>query len=397
MKEALPRTVWVLGIASLLNDVSTEMIHSVLPIFLVSNLGASMLFVGLLEGLAESLASILRIGSGALSDFLGHRKWLLVSGYALSTLVKPLYVFASNANMVLLARLSDRVGKGIRVAPRDALVADSTPEPLRGAAYGLRQSLDTIGALCGPLIAFLVLSSGHCDFRCIFTVALIPAFLTVALLCVGIQESASASAQGKLKATPAEVLKLPGAFWLLAAVTFLFNLGNSSDAFILLKANSAGVETAFVPLSLVAMNLFYALSAYPAGALSDKLGRKGLLLLGYALYALVYVGFACANQPFQIWLLLAVYGLQLGLTQGILPAMVSDIVPANLRGTAFGIVHLATGAALLPASLMAGYLWMAVAPAYAFLAGATCSLIAALLLCSVKVRSHNGSSDLTKS
>ena len=376
----IPGTVWVLGLASLLTDISSEMIHSVLPVFLVSTLGASMLTVGIIEGLGESVASVLKVFSGAISDKFANRKWLLVGGYGLSTLLKPLFAVAVNPWWVLAARVGDRVGKGIRVAPRDALVADCTDPSLRGAAYGLRQTLDTVGALLGPLFAtgLLIIYARNC--RPVFWLALIPAWLAVILLAGGVKEPEKHSL--KYRANPLSVasLKLLGQqYWKLFAVYLLFNLGNSSDAFILLRAKSLGVQDQFIPLVLVVMNISYALSAYPAGILSDRIGRRGLLASSFALYALVYAGLALANNQPAIWLLMLAYGLYLGISQGVLLALVADTVPVDLRGTAFGFINLATGIALLPASLAAGVLWQTVSPQAAFLAGSVFACLALIL------------------
>jgi MFS family permease len=369
--------------ASLLNDVSSEMIHAVLPIFLVSTLKASMVTVGFIEGLAESVASVLKIFSGAVSDRFANRKWLAVSGYGLSTFLKPLFALALNPWWVLAARLGDRIGKGIRVAPRDALIADCTEPSVRGAAYGLRQTLDTVGALLGPLFAtgLLIVCARNC--RPVFWTALIPAALAVLLLALFIKEPEKKLARQVANPLSMSSLQSLGSpYWRLFAVCLLFNMGNSSDAFILLQARSVGIQDQFIPLVLVAMNLSYALSAYPAGRLSDLIGRRGLLACSFALYALVYAGLAFAGSPAAIWLLMLVYGLYLGISQGILLALVSDTVPAELRATAFGFINLATGIALLPASLLAGALWQSVSPAAAFLAGSLFAVLAFLLFMS---------------
>ncbi|MGB8700342.1 MAG: MFS transporter [Thermosynechococcaceae cyanobacterium] len=377
----IPRNVWILGLTSLLNDTSSEMIHGVLPLFLVSGLGANMASVGLIEGLSEATASILKIFSGAISDYWQRRKALAVFGYGLSTAVKPLFMIASSPAWVLLARLGDRTGKGIRVAPRDALVADSTDASNRGAAYGLRQSLDTIGAFLGPLIAFGLMNATH-NFRFIFGVALIPGVLAVACLVLGVREPERPyHALKRPNPLNWEVLQRLGfSFWGLAIATFLFNLGNSSEAFLLLKAKQVFIPDAQIPLVLVAMNLSYALSAYPVGVLSDRVNRKTLLLLGWGLNAFIYMGLAIAQNPWQVWLWVGGYGLYLGMTQGVLLAMVADRVPEQLRGTAFGSLNLLVGIALLPASLLAGWLWQAVSPGAAFGLGSGFAVAAIALL-----------------
>lgn len=375
----LPKTVWVLGMVSLLTDISSEMIHSVLPLFLVSQLGAAVLTVGLIEGIAEATASVLKVFSGALSDYLGKRKALTVLGYGLSAFVKPLFFFATSPVWVLVARFADRAGKGIRVAPRDALVADTTPDSMRGAAYGLRQSLDTIGAFLGPLAAFALLAVAPENFRLIFALALIPGFFAVSLLVVGIKEPQAKTSKPKTNPLRWEALGLLGSkYWFLLAIALLFNLGNSSDAFLLLRAQQSGIAAAFVPLTLVVMNIAYSLSAYPAGVLSDRLGRFGLLVSGFLVYAIAYLGFAFVQHPWQVWGLFALYGLHLGMSQGILLALVADTVPTELRGTAFGFLNLVIGIALLPASLLAGYLWESFGPSTTFIAGSIFAAVAVL-------------------
>jgi MFS family permease len=380
--QTIPRTVWVLGFVSLLTDISSEMIHSVLPLFLVSVLGANVLTVGIIEGIAEATASVLKVFSGALSDYLGHRKGLAVFGYGLSTFVKPLFAVASTPTGVLIARFGDRIGKGIRVAPRDALVADSTNPEVRGAAYGLRQSLDTIGAFLGPLAAFALMAISTNNFRLVFWLALIPGFLAVALLTVGVREPRASRTQER-RSNPLQwqaLRSLGKRYWVLVAVALLFNLGNSSDAFLLLRAEQTGISAPLIPLTLVVMNIAYSFSAYPLGILSDRLGRFWLLVGGFFLYALVYLGFALVQAPWQVWGLFALYGLHLGMSQGLLLALVANSIPANLRGTAFGFLNLAVGLALLPASLLAGGLWQTLGAEATFIAGSFFAITAVLLL-----------------
>lgn len=363
------------------------MIHAVLPLFLVSGLGASVALVGLIEGIAEATASILKVFSGAISDYWQRRKALAVFGYGLSTAVKPMFIVAPNPFWVLLARLGDRTGKGIRVAPRDALVADSTDMSNRGAAYGLRQSLDTVGAFLGPLVAFYLMSNTY-NFRFIFGVALIPGVLAVACLALGVREP-ERPYQALKRSNPLnwEALQsLGSSFWGLAIAALLFNLGNSSEAFLLLKAKQIFIPDAQVPLVLVVMNLSYALSAYPVGVLSDLINRKTLLLLGWGLNALLCIGLAIAQDPWQVWLLVGGYGLYLGMTQGVLLAMVADRVPEHLRGTAFGFLNLLIGIALLPASLLAGWLWQTVSPGSAFIVGSSFAVAAIALLSKQQVK-----------
>ena len=381
-QKKIPRNVWVLGFVSLLTDASSEMIYVVLPMFLVNVLGADVLTVGTIEGIAEATASIVKVISGSLSDYLKNRKILTVIGYGLSTAVKPLFALATNPGWILLARFGDRVGKGIRGAPRDALVADSTEPELRGAAYGLRQSLDSVGAFIGPLLAFVLLSFLGENFRQVFVFSLIPGILSVVLLIVGVQEPKSTTIS-KSKTNPLNrqsLKKLSRDYWIVVIVALLFNLGNSSDAFLLLKAQQVGIATPLIPLTIMVMNIVYSISAYPVGLLSDRIGRFGLLLSSFLLYAFIYLGFALVQTSWPIWILFAFYGLYLGMSQGILLAMVAERVPATLRGTAFGFFNLATGTALLPASLLGGWLWHFVGSSATFFVGSLFALLATLFL-----------------
>lgn len=375
----LPRNVWFLGFVSLLADVNSKMIQSILPLFLVTVLGTNLITVGLIEGIAESTASVLKVFSGALSDYLGRRKELAVVGYALSTLITPLFALAPNATWVLIARFIDRAGKGIRVAPRNALVADVTPLAQRGAAYGLRQSLDTIGAFVGPLVATALLLLFTQNLRLVFWCATIPGILAVILLAIAVTEVPQTPI--KRNSLQWSALKDLGAdYWMLVLVSLLFNLGNSSDAFLLLRAQQVGIATPLIPLSFVVMNITYGLSAYPIGVLSDRIGRVGLLISGFSFFALVYLGLAFAQTPWQLWLLFALYGVYLGKTQGLLLALVADQVPSTLRGTAFGVINLVTGLALLPASLLAGVFWQKFGYQATFMLGSLFAVAAIILL-----------------
>lgn len=377
----MPRNIWVLGLAAMLTDLSSEMIYAVLPIFLVSVLGLSVMTVGLIEGIAESIASITRVFSGALSDRLGRRKSLVVAGYGLSTLVKPLFALAQSPFWIFIARTGDRIGKGVRGAPRDALVADSVEPAIRGAAYGLRQSLDTVGAFLGPATAFALMFLSHSNYRLIFWCAVVPAVLAVLILAIGVQEKSSSNKIAPGNPLEWQSLKSLGRqYWILVLAALVFNLGNSSDAFLLLRTKQLGLPAEIVPLAVVVMNVAYTLSAYPLGALSDRLGRYGLLVGGFAIYAVVYAGFAVISEPWQVWLLFPVYGLYLGMSQGVLLAMVADKVAKEQRGTAFGFLNLAIGIMLCPASLLAGALWESVSPAAPFVAGSVCAVAAMVLL-----------------
>ena len=359
-------------------DVSSEMIHSLLPVFLVSVLGASPLAVGLIEGVAEATASVTKIFSGTLSDYLGKRKLLASVGYGLAALTKPLFPLAPTVGWVLTARFVDRIGKGIRGAPRDALVGDLAPPSLRGACYGLRQSLDTVGAFAGPLLAIVFMSLTGNDFRLVFWIAVVPAFIAVALLIVGVREPEIARARGEAR-VPIRVSDIRGlgiAYWWLVAVAAVLTLARFSEAFLVLRAQSIGLPVALVPLVMVVMNVAYALSAYPAGYLSDHMDRRTLVTAG----ALVLVGsdlvLARATGVGHVLLGVVLWGLHMGLTQGLLAALVTDLIPARLRGTAFGIFNLAGGAAMLVASALAGWLWSRYGAPATFYAGAAFTLIA---------------------
>ncbi|UCV14061.1 MFS transporter [Quatrionicoccus australiensis] len=377
----LPAGIWVLGGVSLLMDVSSEMIHSLLPLFMVSTLGASALMVGLIEGLAEATALIVKVFSGALSDYLGRRKGLALFGYALGALTKPLFALAPTAGVVLGARLLDRVGKGIRGAPRDALVADIAPEHLRGAAFGLRQSLDTVGAFLGPLLAVALMLLWANDFRAVFWVAVIPGLLAVALLFFGIHEPVPAAGEKRSNPIRRENLRRLGpAYWWVVAVGAVFTLARFSEAFLVLRAEQSGIPLALVPLVMVAMNVIYAASAYPFGKLSDRMSHVRLLVYGL----LVLVGADLVLAASSDWLVVlcgvALWGVHMGMTQGLLAAMVAATAPADMRGTAFGFFNLLSGLAMLLASVLAGLLWDAAGASVTFLAGAVFCLFALLVL-----------------
>lgn len=379
--QRIPRNVWVLGFVSLLTDISSETVNSLLPLFLVSTFNSGVLTIGIIEGMAEATAAIFKLFSGVLSDYFRRRKSLAVLGYGLSTLVKPLFALATNSAWILAARFGDRVGKGIRVAPRDALVADDTPEEIRGTAYGLRQSLDTIGAFLGPLLAFGLMAASGNNFRFVFCSSLAPGVIAVILLALGVRERTRQVQQQKRQVLNWKILnRLDRKYWTLVAVTLLFNLGNSSNAFLLLRASGVGIADAFVPLTLLVMNCSYCFSAYPAGVLSDYLGRVKLLITGFALYALIYLGFAFAQTQWQIWGLFALYGLHLGISKGVLSALIADRVPKELRGTGFGFINLATGIALLFASLIAGGLWQYYGASATFITGSIFALTATVML-----------------
>jgi len=374
----IPQGVWALGFVSLLMDVSSEMIHALLPVYLVAALGASMTEVGVIEGVAESTASIVKIFSGALSDWLGRRKLLAVVGYGLAALTKPAFPLAQSLETLVAARFLDRVGKGIRGAPRDALVADLAPAELRGAAFGLRQSLDTVGAFLGPAVAILLMWRSHDDFKLVFWVAVLPAFLAVALLLAAVAEPAR-SANLRRPRFPLhidELKRLSGTFWLVALTAALFSLARFSEAFLILRARDAGLPIALSPLVLVAMNVVYALSAYPAGAFTDGRSRLAPLAAGVLLLIGADLALAAPYGGLAVALGVALWGLHMGLTQGLLATLVADVAAPELRGTAFGLYNLVGGVATLLASLLAGALWDSYGAAATFLASAGFALLA---------------------
>ena len=373
----MPRSVWVLGFVSLLMDVSSEMIHSLLPLFMVTVLGASALAVGLIEGLAESTALLVKVFSGVLSDYLGKRKGLAVLGYALGAFTKPLFAMASTAGMVLTARLLDRIGKGVRGAPRDALLADIAPAEIRGAAFGLRQSLDTVGAFLGPLLGVGLMLLWANDFRAVFWVAMIPGVLAVALLLFGVHEPQKHEQHKPVNPVSKENLqRLNAAYWWVVGIGAVFTLARFSEAFLVLRAAQGGIPVALVPLVMVAMNLIYAASAYPFGKLSDGASHSGLLMLGLAVLIAADLVLAADNHWTTVLLGVALWGVHLGITQGLLARMVADVAPADLRGTAYGFFNLMSGLAMLLASVLAGFLWDRFGAALTFYAGAFFCVIA---------------------
>ncbi len=379
---AIPRSIWMLGFVSLFMDVSSELIHGLLPVFMVTSLGASALAVGVIEGVAEATALIVKVFSGALSDYLGKRKFLAVIGYGLGALSKPLFALALTVNWVFAARFMDRIGKGIRGAPRDALVADLTPPQIRGAAYGLRQSLDTVGAFLGPLLGVGLMLYWAGDFRTVFWYAVIPAAIAVALLVFGVQEPGAGATERK-PAAPIQwktLSELSSAYWFVVAAGGVFTLARFSEAFLILRAQHQGLPDSYAPLVLVVMNLVYAFSAYPLGKLADRMSHLALLSAGLATLIIADLILAQAQGLGAIALGVALWGLHLGMTQGLLATMVAATAPAHLRGTAFGFFNLASGMALLVASVLAGLLWDRLGPGVTFYAGAVFAVIALLML-----------------
>jgi MFS family permease len=377
----IPRPIWVLGFVSMLMDVSSEMVHSLLPMFLVAGLGASVTTIGLIEGIAEATALIVKVFSGGLSDYLGNRKWLAVAGYALGTVSKPFFAIAGSAQIVLAARFADRIGKGIRGAPRDALVADITPPQDRGAAFGLRQALDTIGAFAGPLLAAAFMFLWSNDYRRIFWIALVPGVLAVLLLALGVREPQRAAAsKGINPISRASLRQLSGAYWWVVAIGAVFTLARFSEAFLVLRAMQGGMKPALVPLVMVAMNAVYMLSAYPFGKLADSVDHRRLLVAGLGFLVLADVALAHSGRWPAVLLGVALWGLHMGMTQGLLAVMVAQAAPPDLKGTAFGMFNLVSGVALLAASVVAGVLWERVGAAATFYAGAAFSVLAAILI-----------------
>lgn len=373
----IPAGVWVLGFVSLLMDISSEMIHSLLPLFMVTTLGASVFAVGLIEGLAESTALIVKVFSGTLSDYLGRRKGLAVFGYAMGALSKPLFAMAPTIGIVFAARLGDRVGKGIRGAPRDALVADITPPQLRGAAFGLRQSLDTVGAFLGPLLAVGLMLLWANDFRAVFWVAVIPGTMAVALLLFGVREPKRQDSSKRSNPIRRANLKRLGApYWWVVGIGAIFMLARFSEAFLVLRAQQGGIPVALVPLVMVAMNLVYAASAYPFGKLSDRMSHTRLLALGLIVLISADLVLAYNDHWGMVIVGVALWGIHMGITQGLLATMVADTAPADLRGTAYGFFNLVSGIAMLVASGVAGLLWDQFGASFTFYVGGAFCIIA---------------------
>ncbi|OIR16233.1 inner membrane transport protein YajR [mine drainage metagenome] len=377
----MPRGVWVLGFVSLLMDISSEMIHSLLPLFMVTVLGVSGLTVGVIEGIGESTALLVKVFSGVLSDYLGKRKMLTLFGYALGALTKPMFALASGIGTVLTARFLDRIGKGIRGAPRDALIADIAPAGMRGAAFGLRQSLDTVGALLGPLLAAGLMLLWANDFRAVFWVAVIPGLMAVALLLFGLREPEKKETHKPSNPiSRVNLQRLGVAYWWVVGIGAVFTLARFSEAFLVLRAAQGGIPVAFVPLVMVAMNVIYAATAYPFGRLSDRMDHNKLLALGLVVLVAADLVLASDNRWTTVLQGVALWGLHMGITQGLLARMVADVTPADLRGTAYGLFNLLSGLAMLFASVLAGLLWDRLGASYTFYAGAVFCLIAAIAM-----------------
>jgi len=368
---AIPRGVWVLGFVSLLMDFSSEMIHALLPLYLTVGLGASALVVGLIEGVAEATAMVVKVFSGVLSDRWRNRKRLTAIGYGLAALTKPLFALATGPGLVFTARFADRIGKGIRGAPRDALIADLTPPSIRGAAFGLRQTLDTLGAIAGPLVAMGLMLAWNDDFRSVFWVAVIPAVLCFLLVIFGVQEPERSAGKAEAVRINRALLKRMGKpFWVVVAIASALTLARFSEAFLILRAGDLGVDAAYAPLVLAGMSVVYAATSYPTGKLADRMSKTTLLAWGVAALVAADIVLALTTNLWMLGVGIALWGLHMGLTQGLLSAMVAQAAPADLRGTAFGVFNLASGGAMLVASALAGALWHFVGPAATFWAGA---------------------------
>ncbi len=390
-RRGLTRNVVVLGLVSLLNDGASEMIYPLLPAFLTSVLGAGPAALGIIEGIAEATASLLKLYSGYVSDRFKKRKGWIVAGYSLSNAIRPLIAFATSWVQVLVLRFSDRVGKGLRTSPRDAIIADSTPPEFRGMAYGFHRAMDHGGAVAGPLAATALLLLFHDDLKSIFLLSFVPGFFAVAMLLAGIRETArdvrphAASAPFNFRSSLAE---MPPVFQRYLLIVLLFTLGNSTDAFLLLRAQQLGVPLTLLPMIWVVLHVVKMGFSVPGGMLSDRIGRRTVIVMGWAVYALVYAGFGQASQHWHAWALFAVYGIYFGLTEGVEKALVADFAPSHLRGSAFGLYHLIVGAGAFPASLLFGYVWQKAGSSAAFGMGAVLALLAAVLLATLPMGSR---------
>jgi MFS family permease len=384
-RSGIPRTIWTLGFVSLFMDLSSELVHSLLPVFMVTTLGASALTVGVIEGVAESTSMLIKVFSGAISDYMGRRKGLLLLGYGGAALSKPLFPLAHSVEVVFTARFLDRIGKGIRGAPRDALVADVSPPSIRGACFGLRQSMDTVGAVLGPAMA-IVLMLWLADIQLVLWFAVIPAIVAVALIFVGVKEPTPVSRERTFR-SPIHWRVLPGfsrGYWWVVVIGGVFTLARFSEAFLVLRAQQTGLSVAWVPLVMVVMAIFYALSAYPAGWLSDRISRTKLLCMGMGLLILADLVLAGSGSFITMMLGVALWGLHMGFSQGILASLVADTAPMDLKGTAFGIFNLVSGVCMLIASVLAGAIWQGMGSVNTFLAGALLAATALFLLIAVE-------------
>jgi MFS family permease len=384
-RQGLTRNVVILGFVSLLNDAASEMIYPLLPVFLTSVLGAGPAALGMIEGIAESTASLLKLYSGYLSDRVKRRKGWVVAGYSISNVIRPLIAFAGSWVQVLALRFSDRVGKGIRTSPRDAMIADSTPPEFRGMAYGFHRAMDHGGAIVGPLLATGLLLLYQDSISTVFLLSFIPGTLAVVLLLVGLREREVARGTGgSTFSFRSAWTEMPGGFRKYLLIIFIFTLGNSTDAFLLVRAQSLGVPIALLPTIWVALHVVKMAFSVPGGMLSDRLGRKRVIVAGWVVYALVYAGFAFASRQWHVWALFATYGIYFGLTEGVEKALVADLAPAHLRGSAFGLYHLTVGIGAFPASLVFGLVWERLGAAAAFGMGAGLALLSSVMLATLR-------------
>ena len=391
--RTLPLGIWALGLGSMFMDTSSELVHSLLPVYMASVLGASVMTIGVIEGIAEATAAVTKVFSGALSDYLRRRKSIVILGYGLSALTKPVFPLARSIGWVFGARFVDRVGKGIRGAPRDALVADIAPPELRGAAYGLRQALDSVGAFGGPLLALIFMARMADDIRAVFWIAVVPAVIAVALLALAVREppkpTREAGANAGAKRGPitiADAKRLRSSYWLVVVTGAVFTLARFSEAFLVLRAQSVGLSIGSIPLVMIVMNVVYAASAYPAGIAADHVSRRTLLLLGLAILIAADLVLASAALAWHILVGAGLWGLHMGFTQGLFSKLVADSAPEELRGTAFGVFNLVSGLSLLLASVIAGSLWEWVGPSVTFIAGALFSTVAAIGIVAQRLR-----------
>lgn len=389
-RKGLTRNVVVLGFVSLLNDGASEMIYPLLPAFLTAVLGAGPAALGVIEGIAEATASLLKLYSGYLSDRVKRRKGWIVAGYSISNIIRPLIAFSTSWLHVLALRFSDRVGKGLRTSPRDAIIADSTPAEFRGKAYGFHRAMDHGGAIIGPLAATALLLVYHDNLKTIFLLSIVPGALAISMLLLGLSEK---TAEGPRAAAPSTTFnfrsslrEMPLGFQKFLIIILIFTLGNSTDAFLLLRAQQLGVRVTLLPMIWVVLHIVKMGFSVPGGIISDRIGRKKVIVAGYIVYALVYAGFGAAGEHWQAWALFAVYGVYFGLTEGVEKALVADFAPAHLRGSAFGLYHLVVGAAAFPASLLFGLIWQKLGSTAAFGMGAGLALLASVMLAGLTVR-----------
>jgi MFS family permease len=391
LNVGLPAGIWALGFVSMFMDVSSEMIHALLPIYLVTVLGASTLSIGFIEGIAEATANVTKIFSGALSDWLGNRKLLATLGYGLAAFTKPIFPLATTIGWVIAARFIDRIGKGVRGAPRDALIADLAPANLRGASFGLRQALDTVGAFIGPLVAIGLMALNSNNFRFVFWMAVVPAFIALALMVFAVHEPIRHEADTKPRLRLGDAKRLSGRFWTVVGIATIVTLARFSEAFLLLRSQNVGLPVALAPSVMVLMNVVYALAAYPTGKLSDRIGRGGLVAVGMVCLIVADIILALGTTITLVMIGVIFWGLHMALTQGLFSSLVADTAPEGLRGTAFGVFNFAGGIAMLAASVVAGGLWHAVSPAATFLAGAAFIVVALISLVLTEVWGGNAS------